>query len=160
MKIQTHILLATIILVEANTSLFAQKVDSLVIFKSERKLLLYKGTIVSKYKISLGASPKGAKEKEGDEKTPEGLYFINDKRIEPETNYHKNLGINYPNACDKAQGRTGGEIKIHGLGSKYAKWGKLHRLRDWTDGCIAVTNKEIDEIFPLVPINTLIIIHP
>ena len=135
------------------------KTDSIVVFKSKRKLILYENKKeLASFKVSLGASPKGAKEKEGDEKTPEGEYIIYDKN--PNGNYHKNLGINYPNAQDKIMKRTGGDIKVHGLGKKYAKWGKLHRLKDWTDGCIAVTNKEMDFIYAHVSKNTPIIIHP
>lgn len=140
---------------------WAGEIDSLVCFKSQRTLILFSnGVEFKKYKVSLGKHPKGPKEKEKDEKTPEGKYIINDKAEGSNTKFHKNLGINYPNAADKAQNRTGGDIKVHGLGPKYAKWGKLHRLRDWTDGCIAVTNHEIDEIYSLVKINTSIHIYP
>jgi len=139
----------------------ASEIDSLVCFKKKRILILYSnGTELKKYKVSLGKQPKGPKTKEGDEKTPEGKYKIDSKVMPPGTIFHRNLGVNYPNAADKVQGRTGGDIKIHGLGPKYEKWGKLHRLRDWTDGCIAVTNKEIEEIHSLVKINTPIHIYP
>jgi murein L,D-transpeptidase YafK len=144
----------------AATPTWAGEIDSLVCFKSQRKLILYSnGVKFKKYKISLGANPKGPKTKEDDEKTPEGKYVIFD-RNDSTSDYHKNLGISYPNKQDKILKRTGGDIKIHGLGPKYRKWGKLHRLRDWTDGCIAVTNKEIDEIYSLVKINTPIHIYP
>jgi murein L,D-transpeptidase YafK len=138
---------------------FGQKIDSLVIDKSERKLYLFsKGEVVQKYRVSLGGSPKGPKTIEGDEKTPEGKYVILDKN--PTGEFHKNLGINYPNKYDLIVGRTGGDIKIHGLSPKFAKWGKLQTLRDWTKGCIAVTNKQIDEIYDLVDLNTPISIYP
>lgn len=140
-------------------NVFGQKIDSLVIDKSDRRLYLYsKGNVVKKYKVSLGSNPVGPKTTEGDEKTPEGKYVIFDKN--PKGEFHKNLGINYPNKYDLIEGRTGGDIKIHGLSPKFAKWGKLQTLRDWTKGCIAVTNKQIDEIYNLVALNTPISIYP
>lgn len=148
-----------IILILAYVNTYGQKIDSLVIDKSDRKLYLFsKGEVVQKYRVSLGGSPKGPKTIEGDEKTPEGKYVIFDKN--PKGEFHKNLGINYPNEYDIIVGRTGGDIKIHGLSPKFAKWGKLQTLKDWTKGCIAVTNKQIDEIYSLVPLNTPISIYP
>ncbi len=138
-----------------------EKVDSVLVLKSQKRLLLYQsGQVLRKFKVSIGTNPKGPKEKKDDGKTPEGTYRIDSKAPPLDTEYHRNLGINYPNASDKAKGRTGGDIKIHGLGPKYGKWGKLHRLKNWTDGCIAVTNKEVEEIYNLVPINTPIFIYP
>ncbi|MBK8626491.1 MAG: L,D-transpeptidase family protein [Saprospiraceae bacterium] len=134
------------------------QIDKLVVFKSKRQLLAYSnGQLVKTYKISLGRQPIGDKEFEGDKKTPEGLYFINDKN--PSSGYHKNLGISYPNNDDieyaKRLGKpTGGDIKIHGLRNKTGLIGKFHRWFDWTLGCIAVTNSEIDELYEAVKIGT------
>ena len=109
-----------------------------------------KSTLVKTYKISLGKQPLGHKQFEGDNKTPEGIYYINGKN--PNSLYHKNLGISYPNKHDKSFAKkhgksAGGLIKIHGLPNGKGKIGKLHLMYDWTAGCIAVTNKEIDEIY-------------
>lgn len=140
------------------------QIDKLVVYKSKRQLLAYsKGQLLKTYKISLGRQPIGDKEFEGDKKTPEGLYFINDKN--PKSGYHKNLGISYPdrNDIENAQrlGKpTGGEVKIHGLRNRTGFISKFHRWYDWTLGCIAVTDKEIDELYNAVKIGTQIEIKP
>jgi murein L,D-transpeptidase YafK len=140
------------------------QIDKLVVYKSKRQLLAYSsGQLIKTYKISLGRQPIGDKEFEGDKKTPEGLYFINDKN--PNSGYHKNLGISYPDKDDienaKRLGKpTGGDIKIHGLRNKTGFIGKFHRWFDWTLGCIAVTDNEIDELYNAVKIGTQIEIKP
>jgi murein L,D-transpeptidase YafK len=127
------------------------KIDSIVVIKSKRQLLAYsKGNLLKIYKIALGREPIGPKQFEGDRKTPEGVYYINDKN--PNSGWHKNLGISYPNQKDiknanKKGKSAGGNIKIHGLQNGKGYIGKLHRLQDWTLGCIAVTNEEIDELY-------------
>jgi murein L,D-transpeptidase YafK len=139
-------------------------IDKVVITKHERRLdLISNNQIIKSYKISLGLVPKGHKEYEGDKKTPEGLYFINDKN--PNSGYHKNLGISYPNEQDikhaESIGKSpGGLIKIHGIKNGFAWIGRFHLLFDWTLGCIAVTNREIDELYENVEIGTPIEIRP
>ncbi|MDR0516827.1 MAG: L,D-transpeptidase family protein [Fibromonadaceae bacterium] len=140
------------------------KIDNIVVYKSKRQMLIYSnGKLLKTYKISLGRQPIGAKEFEGDKKTPEGIYFINDKN--PNSNYHKNLGISYPSKNDTENANrfgksAGSDIKIHGLRNKIGFIGKFHRLVDWTLGCIAVTNKEIDELYKTVNIGAQIEIKP
>ncbi len=139
-------------------------IDKIVVEKGKRKLHIYsKGQLMKTYRISIGRNPKGAKEVEGDRKTPEGLYYINDKN--PNSGYYKNLGISYPNKHDiehaaKLGKKPGGLIKIHGLNNKRAWFGRLHLLKDWTFGCIALTNREIDELYATVKIGTPIEIKP
>jgi murein L,D-transpeptidase YafK len=139
-------------------------INRLVVFKSKRKLLAYSNEkLVKTYSISLGRQPIGDKEFEGDKKTPEGLYYINDKN--PNSGYHKNLGISYPNKDDIKQAKrlgkpTGGDVKIHGLKNKTGFIGKFHRWFDWTLGCIAVTDEEVDELYHAVNIGTEIEIKP
>ena len=140
------------------------KVDEIEVFKSKRKLILYfNGSKVKQYSISLGKNPIGAKQIEGDRKTPEGTYFINGKN--PNSKYYKNLGISYPNAKDKIQAKAlgksaGGDIKIHGLPNDKPWLGKLHLLKDWTYGCIAVTNKQMEELYRVSAVGTKIVIYP
>lgn len=140
------------------------QIDKLVVLKSKRYLHAYsKGQIVKSYKISLGLQPVGDKQFEGDRKTPEGRYIINAKN--PNSVAHKNLGISYPNKYDRANARrlgkpTGGDIKIHGLMNRTGFIGKFHRWLDWTYGCIAVTDNEIDELYSAVKIGTEINIKP
>jgi murein L,D-transpeptidase YafK len=139
-------------------------IDKIVVYKSKRQLLTYsKGELIKTYKISLGRQPIGAKEYEGDKKTPEGIYFINDKN--PNSGYHKNLGVSYPNKDNIAKAQqlgkaVGGDIKIHGIRNKLGFIGKFQRFFDWTLGCIALTNKEIDELYNMVEIGTTIEIKP
>ncbi len=132
--------------------------------KSLRKMHVFSGdSLLKTYDISLGFSPEGHKEMEGDGKTPEGTYYITDKN--PNSAYHRNLGISYPNdqdrkAAAKLGKSPGGDIKIHGLPNGKGAFGKAHLLQDWTHGCIAVTNEEIEELILLVSIGTQIEILP
>lgn len=108
------------------------------------------------YKIALGKNPVGHKQQEGDNKTPEGFYVIESRNANSQ--FHKNLGISYPNASDKKYAISigkpaGGDIKIHGLRNGKGRRGKFHRWKNWTAGCIAVTNPEMDELFDRVTDN-------
>ncbi|MEO5909344.1 MAG: L,D-transpeptidase family protein [Pelobium sp.] len=140
------------------------EVDLLVVHKSENKLMAYAdGKLLKTYQISLGDAPIGHKEFEGDEKTPEGIYTINAKN--DKSGYHKNLGVSYPNEKDiehsKLIGKApGGDIKIHGLKNGLGIINKFQRLKNWTNGCIALTNSEVDELFASVKIGTRIEIKP
>lgn len=138
--------------------------DSIIVYKSKRQLLVFsKGELLKTYKISLGKNPIGDKEFEGDKKTPEGVYSIIDKNTN--SRFYKNLGLSYPNTEDiemaKRFGKpTGGNIKIHGIQNGLGFVGKFQRLFDWTAGCIALTNNEMDELYNSVPIGTKIEIRP
>lgn len=119
--------------------------------------------LLKSYTIALGSNPVGKKEVEGDGKTPEGFYLIEDKN--PNSDYHLNLGVSYPNEDDKANAerlgkKPGGDIKIHGLKNGWGFVGKFHHFFDWTEGCIAVTNAEIEEIFAATHPHTPIEIYP
>ena len=139
-------------------------IDKIVVTKHKRTLVLISNNqIIKSYKISLGRVSKGRKEFEGDNKTPEGFYFINDKN--EKSGYYKNLGISYPNEMDmkhaKLIGKSpGGMIKIHGIKNGFGWIGRFHLLLDWTLGCIAMTDKEIDEFYENVKIGTPIEIKP
>lgn len=140
------------------------QIDSLVVTKSNHELQVFsKGKPVKNYYISLGKQPLGSKEIEGDNKTPEGKYFIYDKN--PNSDYHKNLGVSYPDSLDvlkaaKMGKSAGGDIKIHGLKNGMGFIGKFQRWCNWTAGCMAVTNTEIDELYDAVKIGTPIEIKP
>lgn len=125
--------------------------------------LMHAGKVLKTYKVALGTQPVGAKDRFGDHKTPEGNYVVDAKKEKSE--FHRALHISYPNATDRERARRlgvspGGDIEIHGLGDKYGWVGSAHRRFDWTDGCIAVTNEEIDEIFGLVRVGTPVEIRP
>ncbi|HSW64850.1 MAG TPA: L,D-transpeptidase family protein [Dissulfurispiraceae bacterium] len=138
--------------------------DSIVVIKSKRVMMLMQnGEILKSYRIALGGNPSGHKVKAGDKKTPEGLYTIDSRN--PNSAFHLSLRISYPSRDDLQRAEElgvspGGSIMIHGLKPQFARLGKLHREKDWTEGCIAVTDKEIQEIWRLVPDGTPIVIKP
>jgi murein L,D-transpeptidase YafK len=140
------------------------QIDKIVILKSARTMTLLSGSKVLKtYKVALGSVPVGPKRIEGDHKTPEGSYVIDAKNAHSQ--FHLSLHISYPSATDQQRARSlgarpGGAIMIHGLAKPFAYLGPLHRQTDWTDGCIAVTNGEIEEIWKMVSIGTRVEIRP
>jgi murein L,D-transpeptidase YafK len=135
-----------------------EKIDSLVILKGKRKLLVFsKQKLLKTYIISLGKNPVGNKAFEGDKKTPEGKYTIAEKR--KKSAYYKGLLVSYPNKEDidraNQSGKpAGGNILIHSLPDNWAWMGKFHRFIDWTNGCIALTNPEMDELYHTVDVGT------
>ena len=138
--------------------------DKVVIEKALRQLtLISNGEAFKTYKIALGGNPVGPKERKGDNKTPEGTYYIEGRNRSSQ--YHLSLRISYPNEQDRKRARelgvsTGGDIMIHGLKNGFSQTGGSHVLSDWTEGCIAVTNEEIEEIDKLVPDGTIVEILP
>jgi murein L,D-transpeptidase YafK len=137
------------------------KINKIVINKSERKMMVYDGNdLLNTYTVSLGASPVGDKQSEGDNKTPEGNYFVETKLGLGVSKYRKSLRVSYPSPEQKKMGKDGSNIMIHGLGFKYHYFGKFHRFYDWTEGCIAVTDDEIDQIYKATKVGVAIIITP
>lgn len=134
-------------------------VTRVVVQKGARQLyLLNAQSVLRAYQIDLGFAPRGAKQVEGDGKTPEGTYFIDRKN--PRSSFHLSLGISYPNAQDVAAAKAlgqdpGGDIFIHGASGRLGRRGT-----DWTYGCIAVTNREIEEIHAMVNEGTQVDLHP
>ncbi|MDU9004245.1 L,D-transpeptidase family protein [Sedimentitalea todarodis] len=135
------------------------EVTSVVVNKGQRRLyLLNNEEILKAYDFDLGFTPTGHKQFEGDGKTPEGTYLID--RRNPRSKYHLSVGISYPNSKDIATAiaagrRPGGEIFIHGQPNT-----KKAKGRDWTAGCIAVKNDEIEEIYAMVKDGTVITLRP
>jgi murein L,D-transpeptidase YafK len=138
--------------------------DSIVVEKSSRRLSLFRrGARVRTYLVALGQQPVGDKVRIGDKRTPEGLFHIEARN--PRSRFHLALRISYPDAAHRARARAlgvspGGDIMIHGLPRRQAFVGAAHRDFDWTEGCIAVTNEEIEEIWGAVPVGTPIHIKP
>ncbi len=143
---------------------FEKSADRVVIEKARRRLTLLRGdSVIKTYKIALGSQPVGRKECRGDNRTPEGRYVVDGRN--KRSRYHWSLHISYPNAADRVNARKkkcnpGGDIFIHGLPNGYGWMGKLHTAHDWTLGCIAVTDQEIEEIWNLVPNGTPVEIKP
>jgi murein L,D-transpeptidase YafK len=142
----------------------APEIDRVIVSKSDRQLYLMQGrSVVKAYPVSLGKNPLGHKLQKGDKRTPEGRYILDWRN--PQSRYHLALHISYPSINDKKaaarKGVTpGGNIMIHGLPSKYADGERVMLDIDWTDGCIAVSNDAIEEIWQLVADNTVIDIFP
>ena len=139
-------------------------VDRVVVLKSERRMKLYAGDEpVATYRIALGSDPTGHKTFQGDSRTPEGEYTLDYRNEESE--FHRSIHISYPNEADLAAAvdadvPPGGNIMIHGLPNGRGWIGPLYNLDDWTDGCIAVTNSDLEEIWHAVPDGTPIEIRP
>ena|SRR5947209_473516 len=156
--------LVSIVVVCSTAAGWCQTADTIVVLKSKREMqLLSGGKVLRTYKVALGSEPVGAKHFQGDHRTPEGVYRI-DFRNE-HSQYYKALHVSYPNAADRAyaakfHNAAGGDIMIHGLPKAYAFVGAAHRLHDWTDGCVAVTDQEMDEIWRLVPAGVRVEIKP
>lgn len=138
--------------------------DRVLIEKHARRLTLFcKGATIKAYHISLGRHPEGKKSQEGDGRTPEGTYTVD--RRKQNSRYHRALHLSYPSPADTAAAKAaglspGGDIMIHGLPNGIGFLGKLHINRDWTLGCIAVTNPEIEELWRSVPDGTTVQIAP
>lgn len=161
--------LVLILFVLLGNTAFAQNqsdVSKIAVFKAARRMELLdrQDNVIKSYAISLGADPVGPKQQSGDEKTPEGVYKISGKNAN--SRFHLSLRISYPNEHDVADAEKrgvapGGDIMIHGIRNGLGWLGSWHLWYDtWTDGCIAVTNDEIEEIWNLVPVDTTIEIRP
>ena len=145
-------------------TLRGKAIDKVLVVKSERKLhLMGRGEVLKSYRISLGKVPTGAKVSEGDLRTPEGFYWIDWRKTSDK--YNLSMHISYPNARDAANARkkgvsAGGMIMIHGtpLDEEYPEW--FFSTLDWTEGCIAMRNADMREVWNLVPDGTLIEIRP
>jgi len=138
--------------------------DLVEVFKAARRLELKRGdTILRTYRVALGFAPLGHKEREGDGRTPEGVYAIDGRN--PASAYHLSLRVSYPDADDRARAAAqgvspGSDIFIHGQPNGLRRFFVGHPRRDWTVGCVAVSNAEIREIWSLVPTGARVVIHP
>ncbi len=135
-------------------------IDLVKVDKSENKMyLLDNGKIIKEYHVAFGASPKGHKEQEGDQKTPEGIYTLDYKK--EDSSFYRAMHVSYPNQADldnaKSKGvSAGGFIMVHGQKNKLGWLSGMIQQFNWTDGCIALTNKEMDEFMLLVKVGTKI----
>lgn len=140
------------------------RVDHVVVLKAKHELQLLSGEeVVKTYSVAIGSGGLAPKRRQGDHRTPEGSYFIDWRN--PASRFHLGLHISYPSQADRERARQvgadpGGDIMIHGLGPEFRSLGQRHYLFNWTDGCIAVTDREIEEIWRLVPDGTPVDILP
>jgi lipoprotein-anchoring transpeptidase ErfK/SrfK len=138
--------------------------DSVVVYKRERTLVLFnRGVPIRSYFVALGSKPVGDKERAGDQKTPEGIFRVNAHN--PASKFHLALRLSYPDDAHRARAAAlgadpGGDIMIHGLPKEYSEAGKNHLQNDWTNGCVALSNQEIEELWHAVPDGTPVHIKP
>lgn len=153
-----------ILLLNAAVAFGIEKADRVLVIKSEAKLYLKKnGKVLKAYHVAFGENPEGHKRQEGDERTPEGTYLLDYKKSD--SAFYKSIHISYPNKADKQRATKagvspGGFIMIHGQknGLGWLSW--ITQQFNWTDGCIAVSNRAMDEIWHSVQVGTPIEIRP
>lgn len=154
---------ALVLLIAASASA-AEKADHVLVVKSERQLYVMRGDkVLAIYPVTLGAEPKGHKQRQGDERTPEGHYVLDHKNVN--SKFYKSIHISYPNAQDRENARKsgvspGGDIMIHGMPNGWAWTWPLLQQYPWTDGCIALRDKDMDEVWAAVDVGTPIEIRP
>jgi murein L,D-transpeptidase YafK len=140
------------------------RVDKIVIVKADHTLSLMSGeSVIRTYQVALGRNPIGPKTRQGDHRTPEGLYVVDAKKSQ--SRFHLALHLSYPNEADRERAQKenvnpGSDVEIHGIENGLGWIGSLHRHADWTDGCIAVTDSEIEEIWTAVAVGTPVEIRP
>jgi murein L,D-transpeptidase YafK len=138
--------------------------DLIEVFKGERRMELKReGKTIRRYRVALGFSPERHKEREGDGRTPEGSYTVDARN--PRSAFHFSLRVSYPDEDDKAHAASlgvppGGDIYIHGQPNGWRKFLVGHPAKNWTTGCVAITDAEIREVWSLVPTGARVVIHP
>jgi murein L,D-transpeptidase YafK len=158
------IVLGIFLLMVPGVSFGIEKADMVLVIKSESRLYLKKnGQVFNRCHVAFGANPEGHKQQQGDERTPEGRYFLDYKKSD--SAFYKSIHISYPNEADKKRAtetgvNPGGFIMIHGQknGLGWLSW--ITQRFNWTDGCIAVTNSAMDDIWDAVTVGTPIVIKP
>jgi murein L,D-transpeptidase YafK len=138
--------------------------DLVEVFKAERRMELKReGRVLRSYRVALGFAPQQHKEREGDGRTPEGNYSIDARN--PRSAFHLSLRVSYPDSSDRTHAASlgvppGGDIYIHGQPNGVRKFWTGHPDKDWTTGCVAVTDGEMREVWSLVPTGARVVIHP
>lgn len=138
--------------------------DHVVVRKAEHKLYLYNGSrVLGEYKVALGLNPIGTKEREHDFRTPEGRYFL--ARRNARSDFFLSIQVSYPNKQDRLRARRnrwapGGSIMIHGLPNQLKHPADYYASNDWTDGCIALSNSDMVEVWMRTHENIPIDIYP
>ncbi len=141
-----------------------QLADKVLVVKSESRLYLLRNEeVFASYRAKFGGDPKGHKQQQGDERTPEGRYVLDYKN--PNSAYYKSIHVSYPNAKDRARARKrgvspGGDIMIHGQPNGWGSFGWIIQLFNWTEGCIALTDSDMDRVWDAVRPGTPIEIRP
>jgi murein L,D-transpeptidase YafK len=165
MRFLSKSLLITLLLILQTTNgISSLKADAVLVIKSERRLyLLFKSVPFASFPVTFGANPTGHKQEQGDERTPEGHYRLDYKN--PNSKFYKSIHISYPNAKDRASARgrgvdPGGDIMIHGQKNGWEWASPLVQFFPWTDGCVALSNRDMDRVWIAVDPGTPIEIRP
>ena len=165
MKVTCNIISAALaILLFSGSAYSDQTADSVRVVKSESRLyLMREGKELASFKAVFGSNPEGHKQQQGDERTPEGRYVLDYKN--PNSKYYKSIHISYPNAQDRQNARKrgvnpGGDIMIHGQSNGYGGFSTIVQLFNWTNGCIALSNPDMDVVWGAVKPGTPIEIRP
>jgi len=165
--VKTHcklLLLVCLLTLQTLAVATAQKADAVLVDKSERRLyLIKKGEVFASYRATFGANPVGHKQMQGDERTPEGHYTLDYKN--PSSQFYKSIHISYPNRMDRTNARQlgvdpGGNIMIHGQTNGWGWASPLVQFFPWTDGCVALSNRDMDRVWNAVDPGTAIQIRP
>jgi len=158
------ILITLLLILQTANGISSLKADAVLVIKSERRLyLLFKGVPFASFPVTFGANPTGHKQKQGDERTPEGHYRLDYKN--PNSKYYKSIHISYPNAKDRANALRlgvdpGGDIMIHGQKNGWEWASPILQLFTWTNGCVALNNSDMDRVWMAVDPGTPIEIRP
>ena len=165
MKVTYRIIITAIVfLLCSDLALSEQTADFVLVVKSESRLyLISEGQEFASFKVAFGSNPKGHKQQQGDERTPEGRYTLDRKNAN--SSYYKSIHISYPNAKDRENARKrgvdpGGDIMIHGQRNGYERFSTIAQFFNWTNGCIALNNRDMDYVWKAVKIGTPIEIKP
>ena len=165
MSNRSIITLLLILFLCSSTSVYSeQKADSVLVIKSEAKLyLINNGLTFTEFHVAFGSNPRGHKKEQGDGRTPEGKYILDYKNVN--SAYYKSIHISYPNAKDRADARRrgvdpGGEIMIHGQKNGYGRYSFVTQFFNWTNGCIALSDKDMDAVWKAIDPGTPIEIRP
>ena len=159
-----YVLIALLFILQTTNVMGAQKVDAVLVIKSEKRLyLLNNGVPFASFSTTFGANPTGHKQAQGDERTPEGDYLLDYKN--PNSKFYKSIHISYPNAEDRANARRlgvdpGGDVMIHGQANGWEWAAALVQFFPWTDGCIALSNQDMEQVWMAVDPGTPIEIRP
>jgi murein L,D-transpeptidase YafK len=158
------VLIALLFILQTTSVMGEQKADAVLVIKSEKQLYLMRaGEPFASFRVSFGSNPKGHKQEQGDGRTPEGRYILDYKN--PGSAYYKSIHISYPNAKDRKEARKrgvdpGGDIMIHGQKNGYGWLSLLAQRFNWTNGCIALSDKDMDTVWSAVKPGTPIEIKP
>lgn len=165
MRFLSKSLLITLLLILQTANGFSSlKADAVLVIKSEKRLyLMLKGVPFASFPVTFGANPTGHKQEQGDERTPEGHYLLDYKN--PNSKFYKSIHISYPNAKDRASARgrgvdPGGDIMIHGQKNGWEWASPLVQFFSWTDGCVALSNRDMDRVWTAISPGTPIEIRP